>query len=103
MYRRILVPTDGSVLSVQAVRSATELALLTGAELLALYVVPRYPISYFEGGMSVSDSEVARTERQWADKGQAVVDAAAQAAAAAGVKAQGILARSDLVAESVIA
>jgi nucleotide-binding universal stress UspA family protein len=103
MYRRILVPTDGSVLSDQAVRSATELALLTGAELLALYVVPRYPISYFEGGMSVSDSEVARTERQWADKGQAVVDAAAQAAAAAGVKAQGILARSDLVAESVIA
>lgn len=103
MYQRILVPTDGSVLSDQAVRSAIELATLTGAELLALYVVPRYPVSYFEGGMSVSDSEVARTEQQWADKGQAVVDAAAQAAAAAGVKSQGVLARSDLVAESVIA
>lgn len=103
MYQKILVPTDGSVLSDQAVRSAIELALLTGAELLALYVVPRYPVSYFEGGMSVSDSEVARTERQWAEQGQAVVDAAAQAAAAAGVKAQGILAWSDLVAESVIA
>lgn len=103
MYRRILVPTDGSALSKKAVTSAIEQAAATGAELVALYVVPLYPVSYFEGGISVSDSEVARTEKLWADKGQAVVDAVQKLAKAAGVKAKGVLARSDLVAESVIA
>jgi nucleotide-binding universal stress UspA family protein len=102
MYQRILVPTDGSTLSKKAVACAIEQAAATGAELVALYVVPRYPISYFEGGISVSNSEVARTEKQWADKGQAVVDAAQKAAEASGVKAKGVLVRSDLVAESVI-
>ena len=68
MYQRILVPTDGSTLSKKAVNSAIEQAAASGAELVALYVVPRYPMSYFEGGVSVSNSEVARTEKQWADK-----------------------------------
>ena len=102
MYQRILVPTDGSTLSKKAVKSAIELATMSGAELIALYVVPRYPMSYFEGGISVADSEVARTEKQWAEKGQAVVDAVQNAAAAEGVKAKAVLARSNLVAESVI-
>lgn len=102
MYQRILVPTDGSALSKKAVNSAIEQAAATGAELVALYVVPRYPMSYFEGGISVSNSEVARTEKQWAEKGQAVVDEVQRAAKASGVKAKGVLARSNLVAESVI-
>ena len=102
MYRRILVPTDGSTLSKKAVTSAIAQAAATGAELVALYVVPRYPISYFEGGSSVSNSDVARAEKQWADKGQAVVDEVQKAARAGGVKAKGVLTRSDLVAESVI-
>ena len=103
MYQRILVPTDGSTLSKKAVKSAIEMAAVAGADLVALYVVPRYPVSYFEGGISVPDSEIARTEKQWAEKGQAVVDAVQKAALAEGVKARGVLARSDLVAESVIA
>ena len=102
MYQRILVPTDGSALSKKAVNSAIEQAAATGAELVALYVVPRYPMSYFEGGISVPNSEVARTEKQWTEKGQAVVDEVQRAAKASGVKAKGVLARSNLVAESVI-
>ena len=48
MYQRILIPTDGSPLSRKAVKSAIEHAAATGAELVALYVVPSYPMSYFE-------------------------------------------------------
>ncbi|MEP6790170.1 MAG: universal stress protein [Ramlibacter sp.] len=103
MYHRILVPTDGSTLSKKAVRSAIELAAAVGAELVALYVVPRYPVSYFEGGATISPQDVARTEKLWNDKGQAVVDAAAKAARAAGVTASAVTAQSDLVAESVLA
>lgn len=103
MYRKILVATDGSTLSKKAVRSAISLAGALSAELVALYVVPRYPVSYFEGGVSVSSQEVARIERQWAEKGQAVVDAVRQAAEAQGVSARAIVSRSDLVAESILA
>jgi nucleotide-binding universal stress UspA family protein len=103
MYQKILVATDGSTLSKKAVRSAIELAAALGAELVALYVVPRYPISYFEGGITVSTQDIARTEKQWADKGQAVVDAVEQSAQAQGVKAKGTVSKSDLVAESIMA
>ena len=75
MYKRILVATDGSTLSKKAVSSAIELAAATGAELVALKVVARYPMSYFEGGLAVQASEVARIEKQWADNAQAIVDA----------------------------
>lgn len=102
MYKRILVATDGSTLSKKAVRSATDLAATMGAELVALYVVPRYPVSYFEGGITISPQDVARTEKQWADKGQAVVDAVQLTAQGQGIKAKAVIARSDLVAESII-
>ena len=103
MYKRILVATDGSDLSRAAVHSAIELATAVGAELVALYVVPRYPVSYFEGGMAISMDDIARTEKQWSDKGQAVVDAVQQSAQAAGVTARAVVAQSDLVAESIMA
>jgi nucleotide-binding universal stress UspA family protein len=102
MYERILVATDGSTLSKKAVRSSIALAAAMGAELVALYVVPRYPVSYFEGGIAVSNDEISRTEKQWAERGQAVVDGVRALAEGDGVKAKGVLARSDLVAESIM-
>jgi nucleotide-binding universal stress UspA family protein len=103
MYKRILVPTDGSTLSRKAVKSAVELAASVGAEVVALNVVPRYPTSYFEGGISVSDSEVARVEKQWAEQGQALADEVEKAAEKAGVIAKAVTVRSDLVAEAIMA
>jgi nucleotide-binding universal stress UspA family protein len=103
MYQRILVATDGSDLSKKAVHTSVELAKALGAELIALYVVPRYPMSYFEGGLPVSVDDVARTEKHWTDKGQAVVDAVVQDAQSGGVKARAVVTHTDLVAESVIA
>lgn len=103
MYQRILVATDGSTLSKKAVSSAIELAALANAELIALKVIPRYPQSYFEGGLALQAAEVSRVEQQWAEEGQAVVDAVEQAAVAKGVKAKAITVKSDFVSEAVIA
>jgi nucleotide-binding universal stress UspA family protein len=103
MYQRILLATDGSSLSKKAVRSGIDLALALGAELVALNVVPRYPVSYFEGGITISHEDVANIERQWADKGQAIVNAVQRAAELAGVQAKAVTARSDQVAEAILA
>lgn len=103
MYQRILVATDGSTLSKKAVRSALGLASALGAELVALHVVPRYPMSYFEGNVSITLQEVGRIEKQWATEGQALVDAVQQAAQAEGIRAKAVVARSNLVAEAIMA
>jgi len=103
MYKRILVPTDGSTLSKKAVQGAVGLAAAVGAELVVLNVVPRYPTAYFEGGVSVSPAEMTRVEKQWAAQGQKIADGGVVAAGEAGVKARGITVRSDLVAEAILA
>jgi nucleotide-binding universal stress UspA family protein len=103
MYQKILVATDGSPLSKKAVASAISLAALTGAELVALKVIPRYPQSYFEGGLALQAAEVSRVEKQWADDAQAIVDAVQKAALAKGVKAKALTIKSDLISDAVLA
>ncbi|MES2189909.1 MAG: universal stress protein [Pseudomonadota bacterium] len=102
MYKRILIATDGSALSRKAVSGGIELATLMGAELTVLKVVPRYPVSYFEGGASISSSQVAATEKQWADAASAVVQLVKTNAEAQGLKARAVTKVSDFVAESII-
>lgn len=103
MYKRILVPTDGSPLSKKAVQSAVDLAAAVGAGIVALHVVPRYPVSYFEGAVTMSVEDVARIEAQWNERGQATADKVAKAAERAGVQAKAVTVKSDLVAEAILA
>jgi len=103
MYQKILVATDDSKLSRKAVKTAIGLASATGASLVALHVVPRYPMSYFEGALTLPADDVGRIERVWAEQGRALVDEVARTAEAAGVKTRAVVANSDRVAESVIA
>ena len=103
MYKRILVATDGSTLSKKAVASAIALAQLSNAELVALKVVPRYPQSYFEGGLTLPLSDINKIEKQWAAQGQAVVDAVAKTAKGKGVVAKAVVVKSDLISEAIIA
>jgi nucleotide-binding universal stress UspA family protein len=103
MYKRILVATDGSKLSKLAVDHAIELADLTGAEVVALKVVPRYPQTYFEGGMALAAAEVARVEKRWNEEALTTVNAVKAAGQLREVKVKPITVKSDLIAEAVIA
>lgn len=103
MYKRILVATDGSKLSQQAVEHAINLADLTGAEVVALKVIPRYPQTYFEGGVALAAAEVARIEKQWHEEGMAAVNAVKSAGQLREVKVKPMTTKSDLIAEAIIA
>ena len=103
MYQRILIATDGSTLSRKAVDTGIEMAELTGAQIVVLKVVPRYPVSYFEGGVALPLNNVAAIEKQWAEAALAVVAAVKTKAEVKGVKAKAITHTSDLVAESIVA
>ena len=103
MYKRILVATDGSKLSNQAVEHALQLADITGAEVVALKVVPRYPQTYFEGGVALAAEEVKRIEKQWLEEAQEVVNAVKSQGQKMTVKVKTATVKSDLIAEAIIA
>jgi nucleotide-binding universal stress UspA family protein len=86
MYQQILVPTDGSELSVRAVQEAARLARLTGARLEVLSVKEPFPYSAISEMQPVPPQEFFDAQERTA---QARVQAALQAAAAHGVQASG--------------
>lgn len=103
MYKRILVATDGSELSGLAVQHALQLADLTGAELVALKVVPRYPQTYFEGGVALAAEEIQRVEKEWQAEAMDVVNAVKSEGQKRQVKVKPTTVKSDLVAEAILA
>lgn len=103
MYKRILVATDGSKLSKMAVEHAINLADITGAEVIALKVVPRYPQTYFEGGVALAAAEVARIEAQWQAEAMEAVNAVKAEGQKLEVKVKPVTVKSDLIAEAIIA
>lgn len=103
MYKRILVAADTSPLSKKAVTHAIGLAASTGAELVILTVTQRYPVTYMEGAIAFQAVDIAKIEKEWAEQGRALVDRYTQQAEAKGVTARAAVAKSDLVAESIIA
>ena len=102
MYQRILVATDGSALSKKAVKHAISLAASTGASLVALTVVPRYPVSFFDGSATLSVETVSEAEKKWVTDAESQLDAVVKEAQSAGVKAKTAVVKSDLIAESII-
>ena len=103
MYKRILVATDGTELSDQAVQHALQLADITGAELVALKVVPRYPQTYFEGGVALAAEEILRIEKEWQTEAMNVVNAVKAEGQKRQVKVKPTTIKSDLIAEAIIA
>jgi len=102
MYKHILIATDGSELSEKAVDSGLALAALAGAQVTALKVVPRYPRSYFDGGVAVESNEIERVEQQWSEAAQALLEKIKERGAASGVTVEAAVVKSDLIAEAVI-
>jgi nucleotide-binding universal stress UspA family protein len=103
MYERILVATDGSELSEQAVTSAIDLAILMKAELVAVKVVHHYPTGYFEGSLLLNQMEVTRLQEQADAEAQRVVDAVKEKAQAKGVeRTKAVVMKSELVSEAII-
>ena len=102
MYKRILIATDGSPLSDKAVESGLGLAALSGASVVALKVVPRYPRSYFEGSAPLNRDEVKQVEQRWSDAALAALAEIKKMGAEQGISVKSVVAKSELIAESII-
>jgi nucleotide-binding universal stress UspA family protein len=103
MFKRILVATDGTALSEQAVAKAIDLSVLAGAELLAVTVAHLEPSSHFDGATVSNQRESEDARHRAIAAAQKLVEAVKDAAQAKGVRhAEAVVARSNLVAESII-
>ncbi|HNU11784.1 MAG TPA: universal stress protein [Rubrivivax sp.] len=86
MYKRILVPTDGSEITAKAVQTAVSMAKLCGAELSVIAVKEPFPYSAISEMQPVPPQEFFDAQERIAS---ANVQTVLTAAAAAGVKADG--------------
>jgi nucleotide-binding universal stress UspA family protein len=102
IYKRILVASDGSALSDQAVRGAIDLAVTMQAELVAIRVVRRDPMTYFEGSMVLDQEDIDQLTKQVNAQSQHTVDQIKTMAEAKGVKTQAIVMQSEVVSDAII-
>ena len=85
MYRNILVPTDGSKLSLKAAAHAIDLAKAIGARLTGFHASPDYPLPVYADGVvfePLSRKEYAAQCKKEADR---ILNAVAVKAQAAGI------------------
>lgn len=100
MYKKILVPTDGSELAGQAVAAAIDYARVSGAAVVAFSVAQPYPLLPAIDGAMMIDPGIDSTELQ--QLAQQAVDTVASVAKAAGVACETHTSLSFLPYEEII-
>jgi nucleotide-binding universal stress UspA family protein len=103
MYSHILVPTDGSELSINAAHQAIELAKLCKARMSVIMVSPTYRQMYQDGFViPTADIINERWEEQMAERAKAVLGQICAAAGEAGVKCDPVHVFGDAPYEAII-
>ncbi|MFA7280226.1 MAG: universal stress protein [Sterolibacterium sp.] len=102
MFKHILVPTDGSALSNDAIKRAIVFAKETNARITFFYAKPDYPVAFYGEGALI-DPSTPEKFAQMADKqAQEILAAATEEAGAAGVGNASISSVSDVPYEAII-
>jgi nucleotide-binding universal stress UspA family protein len=102
MYKNILIPTDGSELSVRTIKAGVKLAKATGARVTGLFVAPTPTPLVYKGIIPVgymSPEEHAETISRAAASHLGVIEKAAKVA---GVTCQCTTITGDFPAESIL-
>jgi nucleotide-binding universal stress UspA family protein len=103
MYSHILVPTDGSELSINAAHQAVELAKLCKAKMTAIMVSPTYR-QMQQDGFVVPTSNIVkeRWEEQMVQRAKPVLEAICADARKGGVECDSVHAFGDAPYEAII-
>ena len=91
MYRRILIPTDGSAVAHKAVSAGVALAKALGASVVGYHALDPIEHIYVRGGTSVRQATAGEIERGQRAAGERFLAEIATAAAAAGVTCEAVM------------
>lgn len=100
MYKRILLPTDGSEASQRAILSAVDFAKGIGAEVVAMTAIPEFHT--FTTNAEMLEQTRDQYEAASRASGQRLLDEVAAAARDAGVPCTSVLAVSDDPYDAII-
>lgn len=85
MFQHILVPTDGSTMSVETTDRAIVFARETGAKITFFYVKPEFPIALYGEGALVDPTTPQQFEELAEQQAKSILAACEEKATAAGV------------------
>lgn len=104
MFKHILVPTDGSLFSQEAVQKAVSFAKETGAKITAFYAKPSPPVPYYGEGMAMGvDWQLPAKYGELADQqARDILDFAEELCRKAGVSCAKLQLSSDVVHDAII-
>lgn len=102
MFKHILVPTDGSQLSAEAVRRAVSFAREAGARVTLFYARPEYPVVFYGEGALIDPTTPEKFAAMADQQAQEILGACEQLARAAGVPCASLAITSDVPYEAII-
>jgi len=95
MFKRILIPTDGSPIARKGIKTGVALAKALGASVVGYYAVEPIEQLYYSLGESARAGKVEAIEKRLRDLGMQYVDQIRKAATAAGVAAEVVMTSSS--------
>jgi nucleotide-binding universal stress UspA family protein len=101
-YQHLLVPSDGSQLSVKALAQAIALAKALGAKLTVLHVQPPVPIPLIGMGDMLDPTTVASLSATAAQEAKRIVSEAVDQAAREGLSITSDIVKQDLTYRAIV-
>jgi nucleotide-binding universal stress UspA family protein len=102
MFKHILVPTDGSQLSLDTVKRAVDFAKETGARITFFFSKPDYPVTFYGEGALIDPTTPEKFAEMAEKQAQELLARCSQLAAEAGVSAATTSRTSDAPYEAII-
>ncbi|CAN5389408.1 universal stress protein [soil metagenome] len=102
MYKKILIPTDGSELSRTTALAGVDFAQQIGNEVAGIFVAPEYQYPIYVEMIPPSYPSESDYEVSMRKAGEMHLNTIAEAASAAGIKFTGITVFSDSVAREIV-
>ena len=103
MFKKILVPTDGSELSQETARRAVSFAKEAGACITALYAKPEYPVSYYGEGALIDPTTPEKFAELAEQQAQQTLAFVVGLCRDAGVAVETLSITSDIPYQAIIA
>lgn len=102
MFKHILVPTDGSQLSIETVRQAVTFAKEAGATITFFFAKPDYPVAFYGEGALIDPTTPEKFAEMADRQGDEILARAKAIATEAGVASAGVANVSDVPYQAII-
>jgi nucleotide-binding universal stress UspA family protein len=102
MFKHILIPTDGSRTAAKAIKAGMQIAKEMGAKVTGFYAQEPLPLHVHGEGYVLDKELAAEFESRSAEYAKRCVDEVADAAKAAGVPFEGVIAKSQSPHKAIV-